>query len=82
MSSTAAFLRSTSPLAEAMATASLVVPRDSASALSERRNTRSRALMGANTVKEVIAMVPSDYREVLRGPLMGVAATTEKLCAA
>ena len=81
---TSAFLRATSPLAEAMAAASLlsVNPKDRDSLHNERRNTRSCALMGANTIEEVIAMIPLDYRDVLRDPLHGVAATVEKLCVA
>ena len=38
--------------------------------------------MSANTIEEVVAMVPSDYRDVLRAPLHGVAKTVEKLCSA
>lgn len=40
------------------------------------------ALQGATTVEDILAMVPSDYRHVLREPLLGVAATATKLHAA
>ena len=38
--------------------------------------------MGANTIKEVIVMIPLDYRNVLQDPLQGVATTVDKLCVA
>ena len=44
--------------------------------------TKSTALQSASTVDEVLAMVPADYRDVLRTPLMGIAATVSKLMAA
>ncbi|KAF7965441.1 hypothetical protein HWV62_43507 [Athelia sp. TMB] len=46
------------------------------------RIARHTLLQGASTVEELIALVPSDYRHVLRTPLLGVAATATKLQAA
>jgi len=40
---------------------------------------RHFALQAANSVEEVIAMIPSDYRDVLRAPLFGVSSTVVKL---
>ena len=42
---------------------------------------RHTLYQGASTVEELVAMVPSDYRHVLRDPLLGIAATTTKLLA-
>ena len=39
-------------------------------------------LLGASTVDEVIALIPSEYRDVLRAPLKGIQVTVEKLVAA
>ena len=35
---------------------------------------------GASSIDKLLVMVPSDYHHVLRDPLIGVAATTTKLC--
>ncbi|KAF8891443.1 hypothetical protein CPB85DRAFT_1441042 [Mucidula mucida] len=40
---------------------------------------RHAALQGASSVEELIAMIPSDYRPVLREPLLKVASLTGKL---
>ncbi|KAF8873031.1 hypothetical protein BD779DRAFT_1452310, partial [Infundibulicybe gibba] len=37
-------------------------------------------LQGASTVDELISMIPADYRQVLRKPLLVVADTATKLC--
>src|ERR1700677_4623951 len=70
-----AMLRAVSPLASA-----------TVSAYSDDRDTlrlsRHTMYQGATTVDDLVAMVPQDYRHVLRDPLMGIANTTTKLCSA
>ena len=63
-----------------------VSPLNTANSFSEDDPTgsrRGRHLMyqGASSIDDLLAMVPADYRHVLRDPLIGVAATTTKLCA-
>lgn len=76
MSSTShPFARALSPMHSAIASASSAPAEDKALA-------RRAAYQGAATVDELIAMVPSDYRQVLREPLLKVASYTDKLCSA
>ncbi|KAF8880387.1 hypothetical protein CPB85DRAFT_1443005 [Mucidula mucida] len=71
MSSTT-FLRAMSPMASALGHANSSSEEDQALA-------RHAALQGASSVEELIAMIPSDYRPVLREPLLKVASLTGKL---
>jgi hypothetical protein len=64
-----------SPLTDALATVSTD---DS----DRHRIAQHTTLQAASTVDELIAMIPSDYRHVLHQPLLGVANTVAKLCAA
>ncbi|KAF8992197.1 hypothetical protein BDZ89DRAFT_1151193 [Hymenopellis radicata] len=67
--------RAMSPMASALGHASSANDDDRALA-------RHTALQGAATVEELVAMVPSDYRTVLRAPLLEVAKLTGKLVSA
>ena len=43
---------------------------------------RYQSLQSVGSVGDLIAVVPADYRHVLRAPLEGVESTTAKLCSA
>lgn len=78
-SSFVASLRATSPITEILSAGN---GKFSTATAVDRRNLRATALATANTVDEVITMIPSDYREVLRAPLNGIKLTTERLMSA
>ncbi|KIJ60885.1 hypothetical protein HYDPIDRAFT_170027 [Hydnomerulius pinastri MD-312] len=46
-----------------------------------RRLARHTRLQGATSVDDLVALVPADFRHVLREPLLGIAATATKLAA-
>ncbi|KIJ57523.1 hypothetical protein HYDPIDRAFT_35022, partial [Hydnomerulius pinastri MD-312] len=48
---------------------------------STRRIARQHRLQGATSVDDLIALVPQDFRHVLRDALLGIAATATKLAA-
>ncbi|KII82811.1 hypothetical protein PLICRDRAFT_181010 [Plicaturopsis crispa FD-325 SS-3] len=70
------FIRAASPFVSSIAQA------NPGSNSSSNRAARHTALQAATTVDELIAMVPQDYRHVLRTPLLEVAALTTKLWSA
>jgi hypothetical protein len=45
---------------------------------SEAQTRRHMAILGSNSIEELIEMIPSDYRDCLREPLIKVAATATK----
>lgn len=69
------FTRALSPLAASIAAASSAEEED-------KDHARRAPLLSANSVEDLVAMVPSDFRNVLRDPLHEVAALTGKLCSA
>ena len=75
-SPSSAFLRATSPANFASIEAQFSAVEQS-EGVSSRRS-RWQIFQGANSVNDVIAMVPQDYRHVLREPLLGVAQTAKK----
>ena len=70
------FLRATSPANFASIEAQFSAVEQSEGVSS--RCSRWQIFQGANSVNDVIAMVPQDYRHVLREPLLGVAQTAKK----
>ena len=70
------FLRATSPANFASIEAQFSAV-EQTEGVSSRRS-RWLLYQGANSVNDVIAMVPQDYRHVLREPLLGVAQTAKK----
>ncbi|KAJ7690450.1 hypothetical protein B0H16DRAFT_1752561 [Mycena metata] len=75
MTNTATFFRATTPGANAQ----LGMPSSDASDSASAALRRHTSLQGASTVEELIAMVPSDYRDVLTEPLRGISQLTSKL---
>ncbi len=70
------FTRALSPMAASFAAATNVADEDSA------RSARLAVFQATSSVEEVVALVPQDFREVLRAPLLEVAAKATKLQAA
>ncbi|TFY51271.1 hypothetical protein EVJ58_g10656, partial [Rhodofomes roseus] len=84
MSSTTAYLRASTPQWESAALAQGVVP--SGDALVDKatasRLHRQSLLGAANSVDDVVALVPRDYRDQLRPLLLEAAGTQSKICTA
>ncbi|KAI0706788.1 hypothetical protein C8Q72DRAFT_892571, partial [Fomitopsis betulina] len=80
-SSSAAFLRAMSPMAASMAPLQGVMPvhSDEERMLASRLH-RQSLLGAANSVDDVIALVPRDYRDDLRPLLLEAAAKQTKIC--
>src|SRR6185503_6957130 len=78
MSTMQSFTRALSPIPSIVAQATIGVDVRDDSA----RTIRHVGLQGSNSVEELIAMIPSDYRDVLRDPLLGIAATVSRLWSA
>jgi hypothetical protein len=77
----AAFFRATSPAAISISQALQSPESTPAQREKSLRDARFHLYQGANTLDEVLAVIPSDYRDCLRDPLREVQATTHRMVA-